>query len=185
MKIKTDMNLPKLPEFKTDSEGRLGLETVLVALKKYGQSVVCTQEKIMNEHEILRNQISALTAERDGLKVELAEANDRAFCSTESHVRTMQKLHAAEKDRDIYATAVEDMAAAHKVECAALKAERDGWRESSEEMRMLSLRTADQRDALKDAARLALDVCIEMRRYGNQRSVAMAIGAEAALKAVL
>ena len=42
-----------------------------------------------------------------------------------------------------------------------------------------------ERDALKDAARLALDVCIEMRRYGNQRSVAMAIGAEAALKAAL
>ena len=42
-----------------------------------------------------------------------------------------------------------------------------------------------ERDALKDAAKLALDVCIEMRRYGNQRSVAMAISAEAALKAVL
>ena len=42
-----------------------------------------------------------------------------------------------------------------------------------------------ERDALKDAARLALDVCIEMRRYGNQRSVAMAIGAEEALKAAL
>ena len=32
------MSLPKLPELKTDSEDRLGLEAVSVALKKYGQA---------------------------------------------------------------------------------------------------------------------------------------------------
>ena len=37
-------------------------------------------------------------------------------------------------------------------------------------------------NVLEAAAKLALDVCIDMRRHGDQRSVAMAIGAEAAIR---
>lgn len=39
-----------------------------------------------------------------------------------------------------------------------------------------------ERNELAAAAKLALDVCLDMRRYGDQRGVAMAIGAEAALR---
>ena len=40
----------------------------------------------------------------------------------------------------------------------------------------------NQYQQLQAAAKLALDVCIDMRRHGDQRSVAMAIGAEAAIR---
>ena len=50
----------------------------------------------------------------------------------------------------------------------------DQWRVDFHELRL-------EHDALAAAAKLALDVCIDMRRHGDQRSVAMAIGAEAAL----
>lgn len=113
----------------------------------------------MNELELLRNQISSRATELVELKSELAEANDRAFCSTESHVRTMQKLQAAEKDRDIYATSVEDMAAAHKVE----------------------------RDALKDAARMALDALYAYEPCIKKFGLLFGTGSKAiaTLKAVL
>ena len=74
--------------------------------------------------------------------------------------------------------------AAKAAEIVELTKERDGWRESSEEMRMLSLRIADQRDALKDAARLALD---ELERLLVCSDACTCSGREAiaALKAVL
>ena len=57
----------------------------------------------------------------------------------------------------------------------ALTKERDAALEQNTEL--------DARCAkLEAAAKLALDVCLDMRRYGDQRGVAMAIGAEAALR---
>lgn len=98
------------------------------------------------------------------------------------------KIDALTKERD---TALEQNTVldAH---CAKLEAERDAlavsrYAYASE----FSLDEEGQPDvgsihqnirALKAAGKLALDVCLDMRRYGDQRSVAMAIGADAALR---
>lgn len=109
----------------------------------------------------VQNELRALTAQLETLRYEV------------------DAIPAIKAERDAYEKCADTMAAAHKVERDALKAEL-----ARPESTVVSLMRAENA-ALKDAARLALDVCIEMRRYGNQRSVAMAIGAEAALKAVL
>ena len=94
----------------------------------------------MNEINLLRNQIEALTKERDALKAELARPESTAVsmmraenAELTAQLETLQyevdSIPAIKAERDEYAACADTMAAAHKVE----------------------------RDALKDAARLALD----------------------------
>ena len=154
------------------------------------------------------DKITALTKERDEWKARCEfsfEQRERLTVHLDDCMNLdkhrLRSLKAIERERDAYAAAADSMAAAHKVErddlnrldeqrlesLKALEAERNAALAQIETMTKdpswFALKA--ERDALKDAAKLALDVCIEMRRYGNQRSVAMAIGAEAALKAVL
>lgn len=118
--------------------------------KQRMQRLMTTVLETKKERDAHRTQVEAQNTEISRLKLELDDANERAFMSTESHAMTMQRAMKAEAERD-----------------AAL-----------EQNTELDARCAK----LEAAAKLALDVCLDMRRYGDQRGVAMAIGAEAALR---
>lgn len=169
---------------------------------------------VTTELKPLPDAVQELIAERDEWKARCEfsfEQRDKLNAQLKTLQYEVDAIPAIKAERDEYAACADTMAAAYKVErdglartlaaietkVDALIVERDALKAEHDEFNYSLVSTANrklrsevdvlrkERDALKDAARLALDVCIEMRRYGNQRSVAMAIGAEAALKAVL
>ena len=147
---------------------------------------------VTTELNPLPNAVQELIAERDEWKARCEfsfEQRDKLNAQLETLQYEVDAIPAIKAERDDFSaryetasrlvTSLSDALAKALKERDALKAEL-----ARPESTTVSLLRAENA-ALKDAARLALDVCIEMRRYGNQRSVAMAIGAEAALKAVL
>ena len=71
-----------------------------------------------------------------------------------------EQVEALTAERDAYAAAADSMAASHKVE-------RDGLLALHTEQINYTVKTVAERDALKDAARLALDALEKSTRYFN------------------
>ena len=111
--------------------------------------------------------------------------NDKPFATTELNPLpdAVQELTI---ERDAYAKAADEMAASHKVERDAYIVEaarfNTGWRKANEAALETNLKNA----ALKDAARLALDVIDNMAHFEHEDDPEKPISeAIAALKAVL
>ena len=121
----------------------------------------------------LADQVEALTKERDEYKQAAdtiamqhkVERDKHCNCEFEGDTNTVQcTLHNA------WAETLHEQ--------AGFRRERDFLAIANKDLSEAMVRYQQ----LQDAAKLALDVCIDMRRHGDQRSVAMAIGAEAAIR---
>ena len=135
----------------------------------------------MNEISLLRHQIAALTAERDRwmTSCEFAfEQRDKLSAQIETLQYEVDAIPAIKADRDAYEKCADTMAAAHKVERDALKAEL-----ARPESTAVSLMRAENA-ALKDAARLALDA-LERLLVCSDACTCSGREAIASLKAVL